>query len=67
MRSSGEGVNNDQHRSKDGGRTLVDRLGNDGVATVCSPGNEDLSGSSAELVGNLLDLGVVDDLGLASH
>ena len=47
--------------------TLVDRLGNDRVATVCAPCDEDLGSGSTELVGDLLDLRVVDDLRLARN
>ena len=46
---------------------LLDTLGDNGVATVGTPCNEDLSGSSVELLGNLNDLGVIGELGLVLH
>ena len=41
-------------------RTLVHGLGNDGVSTFCAVCNQDLGGFGIQLLGDLLDLRVVD-------
>lgn len=46
---------------------LCDRLGDDRVAALDAPGDEDLCGVGVELVGDGLDLRVVYDLGLAGE
>ena len=44
-----------------------DGLGDDGVATLLGPGEDNLCGGGANAAGNLLDDLVLDEKGLADH
>ena len=46
---------------------LLDTLGDDGVAAVCAPGHEDLSGSCTKLLRDLFHNWVLSQFGLANH